>query len=156
LLFARTAAQDFKVNRVFVALERGQSRVTADSVQRAHGKVLLGMPRDLELWSLRMRRKLAGLEVWRKDSEPPVLGEDAENEPEFFQTPKSLLLPLAVKRGGKTFPVHSGMPFKTGDEVTFTVFEGHRAEARERLERLGWQSVSATTQVSEVLSPGAL
>ncbi len=152
LLFARTAAQDFKV---YVALERGQSRVTPDSVQRAHGRVLLGMPRDLELWSLRMRRKLACLEVWRKDSEPPVTDDNAQEEPEFFQTPKSLLLPLAVKRGDKIAPVHSGQPSKTGDEVTFTVFEGHRAEARERLEQQGWEAVGATAQASEVLSPGA-
>lgn len=54
-----------------------------------------------------------------------------------------------------TAPVHSGQPFKTGDEVTFTVFEGHRAEARERLEQQGWEAVGATAQASEVLSPGA-
>jgi NhaP-type Na+/H+ or K+/H+ antiporter len=138
LMFGRMATRDFKVERVYLALSRGQSRVTADTVHEAGAEVLFGVRRDLELWELRLRRQRAVVEPWEMRAKPE---EEGKEEPEFFQDPHRVLLPLVQQRGEKIRPVSDKRPFKVGDRVEFVIFEERRAEAEEWLRREGWEPV---------------
>ncbi len=135
LLFGRMTTRDFGADRVYLALARDQSRVTPETVGDADAHVLFGVPRDLEMWALRLRRETATVETWEKDAEPAVAGEDAA----FFQTPSNLLLPMRMTRGGTMVPVNSAQEFKVGDLVYFAVSVERRAESEEWLRQQGWR-----------------
>ena len=139
LLFGRMTTRDFGADRVYLALARDQSRVTPETVGDADGHVLFGVPRDLEMWALRLRRQTATVDAWEKDAEPAVFGEDADDGPAFFQTPSNLLLPMMMTRGGTMVPVNSAQEFKIGDLVYFAVSVERRAESEEWLRQQGWR-----------------
>ena len=139
LLFGRMTMRDFGAGRVYLALARDQSRVTPETVGDADALVLFGVPRDLQLWTLRLRRETATVETWEKDSEPAVSGEGADDDPAFFQTPSNLLLPMMMTRGATMVPVNSAQEFKTGDLVHFAVSVERREESEEWLRQQGWR-----------------
>jgi hypothetical protein len=70
LLFARRATEEFKVGRLFVALQKGHGSVTAEMVQELGAQVLFGRERDLELWDVRFRRGTATMEHWELRTAP--------------------------------------------------------------------------------------
>jgi hypothetical protein len=153
LLFGRMATRDFKVERVYLAVSRGQSQIGPDTVHDADAEVLFGVPRDVEIWALRLRRRTASIEPWEMRAKPEG---NPEKEPEFFQDPHRVLLPLVLQRGERTRPVSSKQPFKAGDYVHFAVFEDSRAEAEERLARAGWEPVPPPATGPAIPEPGEL
>ena len=139
LLFGRIVSRDLKIEHVYLALRRGQSGADKGTVQELHASVLFGGPRDLELWTLRMRRQLTDVEPWRLERSPgDAAGEPAEIDPSGQDTPENLLLPLVMRRGEKVTVVHSGRPFKKGIVVHFALFREFREEAEEWLRANGW------------------
>ncbi len=141
LLFARRALEEFKVPRVHVALARGATGVSETVVQRAGGTVLFGVPRDLELWAIRLRRKTAPIEAWRLDNfERAVAGGDRRTRNPLV-TPDNQCLPLVVWRGVKVFPANTEDCLQQGDVVHFAVFSERQEEARAWLAEHGWSAV---------------
>jgi Trk K+ transport system NAD-binding subunit len=67
LLFARKAREEYGTPRSCVALDSGTGSVTPEMAHEVGASVLFGDPRDLELWSVRLRRGLALVEPWRRD-----------------------------------------------------------------------------------------
>jgi hypothetical protein len=137
LLFARRAIEEFKMPRTYVALTRGGGGVTEAIVRQAGGTLLFGIPRDLELWALRLRRGMAPIEIWRY-GEPPASGVQRAADP--FDTPKTLCLPLVVWRGERVFPANRADGLVEGDVVHFAVFREHGAQARAWLRENGWRA----------------
>jgi NhaP-type Na+/H+ or K+/H+ antiporter len=151
-MVGRDAATEFKVPRVHVAIRRDQSTVHQKLVREADCSVLFGKPRDLDLWMVRLRRKLLDLEPWTLTAPPAANGaangagdgadgaaaaETARNRSPF-EMPEGLLLPLVRARRGKTAAVHGKDPFRKGDTVTFAVFRERRGEALAWLESRGF------------------
>ena len=116
LLWARAAMDQFGIEKVFVACRRDQSVVTAALVEKEHAQVLFGRARDLELWSLRFRRKTVALQEWRSASPD---GADVATYREF---PENLVLPMLVRRGKKVRPVSRSQQIKGKDRIIFALY----------------------------------
>ena len=70
MLFARIAMEEFRLQRVFVGLQKGHGSVTEEMVREMGANVLFGRERDLELWDVRFRRGTATIEEWRLGKAP--------------------------------------------------------------------------------------
>ena len=104
-----------------------------------------GRARDLDLWSLRLGRGTAALECWSP-------GDDAGAEA-LAATPESLLLPLVVQRGGKSFPANSRSMLRKGDLVHLAVSTEQMDQAHTWLRERGWQSREAAAKSVELPEP---
>jgi NhaP-type Na+/H+ or K+/H+ antiporter len=139
LLFCRMTTKDFGADAAYLALGRGQSRVTPETAAEADAQVLFGVPRDLDLWALRLRRETATVETWEKHA-----GSTVEKGPQgeslgFFENPPNLVLPMLMTRGDKLTPVSASADFKAGDQIHFAVSVERRDQAEDLLRRHGWQ-----------------
>ena len=144
LLFAKKSIDEFKVARAYLGLMRGIGGLNPAVVRKAGGSVLFGVPRDLELWALRLRRGTAPIEMWQLetlDETPPAEGRKARS---LLDTQERHCLPLVVRRGGRVFPANDRDDPKVGDLVHFAVFRDRRDEAREWLAGQGWKPVDET------------
>lgn len=133
LLFARRARKDFKVPRVWVAVRREHLGVTEKTVERLGARVLFGEPQNLGLWTLRLERGMARVERWRRDGKDSVGGELIRKDLD------NLLLPLAVLRGRKVFPMDEEATFRRGDHLYVAVLGEAETEARLWLRDHGWK-----------------
>lgn len=140
LLFAGRARRGFKVLDQYVALHLQRGSITPEMVHGQHAHVLFGMRRDLDLWSLRIKRELAVPERWRLDADAEASLHEKESE---LTRDENHLLPLVRHRKGQVVPVADSRNIQTGDEVTFLVFEEKRVEAVGWLEGNGWKPVPA-------------
>jgi hypothetical protein len=145
LLFAKSAREEFRVPRAWVALHSKDGHVTVDMVKSAGATVLFGEQKDLTLWDSCMRRGFGVTERWRFHgrSGDPDVEENAEGVPPESLT--SSLLPVARRRGGRVSPT-SATPPRKGDEVTFVIFRPKREEAAAWLEQAGWEPAAAPVE----------
>jgi len=132
LMWARSAAANFDVDRIYVACRRDRSTVTPTLIAQADATVLFGSPRDLELWSLRFRRGTATVQQWRT----------AEQKTPEFQP--NLVLPLLVGRKAKVLPYDGVKPVGPKDTLTLALFSDRLEEATEWLESNGFEKTSDT------------
>ena len=141
LVFARTAADDFRVERIDIALRRDRMSVTRELLEEVGAGVLFGCPRDLDLWVVRTRRGLTQIENWQLQRDLlRAGGADAVQDP--FRGWENFVLPLVIQRGKNCFPVSSRRPIRKGDTVCCVLFAEQLGTARERLEENGWIPVN--------------
>jgi NhaP-type Na+/H+ or K+/H+ antiporter len=137
LIVGTRATRDYRLRRVYVATSQAGT-VTPKMIQDRHALLLFGAPRDLELWSLRLRRGTAKVELRRAGtgSSPPPAAADAVHG----DAPSGVLLRLALTRRGKVTPVSDAdSPVAGKDELLHVaVFEQRREEAEAWFERNGW------------------
>lgn len=133
LLFARRARKDFKVPRVWVAVRRGHLGVSEEVVRRLGGHLLFGGPAEVISWTRRLERGEARIESWRSAASPAADGSPVA--PDF----DGLLLPLAVVRGKKVFPVDESVTFRRGDRLYAAVTADRSEEIESWLRPSGWQ-----------------
>ena len=170
LLFARRATEEFKVRRLFVALQFGHGSVTEKMARDLGANVLFGRERDLELWDVRFRRGTAALESWQLGEVPspvetvegavPVAGLDdagsvqAGGAPDDSNGPDGSgdsglasypdsILPLSIRKGSRRVPISRGVSGKKGDQAWFAIFVDKREEAETFLRSRGWEFVPA-------------
>jgi len=136
LLFAGLAAEEFKLETIYVALRQTQSSITPETVTERGAEVLFGKPRDLDLWIVRLRRDLATPERWKLERKPR--DEDKMSSLEFT---RQLVLPLLQHRGKKVQPIGQGSPPREGDEIDFVLFTEQLEKARSELHERGWRPV---------------
>jgi len=142
LLFASTAKSDYRLGEIYVALRHTQRSVHPEIVETTGSQVLFGRPRDLDLWSVRMRRDLAVIEAWMLADERPEAAAP-------FEFPEQLVLPLVLARGGRTWPFgHERVP-KGGDVLRAALFAERVDEARTWMEDNGWRRVDAGAPAAE-------
>ena len=131
LILGERAVEDYRLRQVYVAVSRAGT-VSARMIAERGCKVLFGSPRDLELWSMRLRRKTA--EVRRYvHTHPP---EDSEAKPP--EPPGGVVLPLALSRRGKIMPLSDSVEPREKDVLHVAVFTERLTEAGSWLERNGW------------------
>jgi NhaP-type Na+/H+ or K+/H+ antiporter len=139
LLFARRARKDWKVPRVWVALRREHVGLDEEIVQRLGARILFGEPHQINLWTLHLERGLAATERWRRtasDPEPALTRQGLEN----------LLLPLAVQRNKKVFPMDDQVTPRKGDLLHLAIHEPTRGEAEAWLNAHGWAPEGAALE----------
>lgn len=138
LLFARRCRKDFKVPRVWVAVRRSHVGVSQEVVQRLGGHLLFGEPEEILAWMSRLESGEAGVEPWIKTGTTSSDGRLPDLD--------GLLLPLAVQRGKRVFPVDERVTFRPGDRLYTAVVEGRRQEIAAGLREAGWESGSSPSE----------
>lgn len=136
LLFVRQVRDSFKLRFLYAALHLGEGHVTESLIHQAGAHVLFGVQRDLDLWSVRIQRKLAVTERYRLAgakqaalyAQPPHVSEEERS-----------LLPLAHVRRGVVSPVSDRTVPAAGDVVSFLVFVEGRGNAERWLREWGWE-----------------
>lgn len=130
MLFARRCRKDFKVPRVWVAVRRGHLGVSVEVVERLGGHLLFGRPEEILAWTSRIENGEAGVEHWvRSGTASPDGVPDLDGH----------LLPLAVQRGKRAFPVDESVIFRSGDRLYAAVDEDRRQEVAAGLRAAGWE-----------------
>jgi NhaP-type Na+/H+ or K+/H+ antiporter len=140
LLFACKAREEFGVPQGYVSIQKGHASLTVEMVREAGCHALFAAPADLELWSVRLRRKVARVEtrVFAPPANAPKdlgatclrTGESAGN----------MLLALMNFRDGKPRPIDASVEIRPGDRVAWLIFTERREEAEAWLEDQGFTS----------------
>lgn len=136
LLFAAKAMEEHDAPDALVALQRGSGGPEPEAVARLGGGILFAEPRDVELWSVRLRRGLTRLEAWRLAAPP---GGDEAGHP--FHLPRgmqNILLPVALRADGTLRPVCDRRAPEPDEECLWLLLEERADEAREWLSGGGW------------------
>ncbi len=145
-IFARKSRQEYRVPRCWVALHSGHASVTPAMVQELGARVLFGRPRPLDLWILRSERGLARLERWVR------VGEEALDAPalqRWHRELDSVVLPLAVRRGGRLAPWDDDTEVRPGTEVLALVLEERLPQAHRWFE----ENAFAPAEAAEPTAP---
>jgi NhaP-type Na+/H+ or K+/H+ antiporter len=64
LLFVNQVKEQFKVPKRFISISESEGHISIESMNEAGVSVLFGAPYDVELWAVRLRRKIASVERW--------------------------------------------------------------------------------------------
>jgi len=132
LLFVRRVREEFKIPRLLVVLE---GHIPEKIIHESRATVLFGINTDIDLWSLRLRRKIASESCWR------YTHKEERTFSEAMDFPKSLtnsFVPVAVRHGKKVSPVEGGIRFKKGDELTLVIFHEKQNDVVAWLLEQGW------------------
>ncbi|MDH3214660.1 MAG: cation:proton antiporter [Candidatus Krumholzibacteria bacterium] len=141
LLFVRRARNEYKVPKTYVAIQRGHGAIDAKMVHDAGATVLFAEETDLDLWSVRIRRDSAHIEVWRRDD--GAVEDDEDKSIRLSRDVQNLLLPLALLRDGSLSPLDDRTRADSGDEVYWLVLTERAKHWQGWLEQSGWRRVEA-------------
>jgi hypothetical protein len=142
LLFVDLARREAGVPNAYALGERGRGEVTPDHVRAAGACLLFGNETDPELWSVRVRRGTAEVQVWRREDDA------AGDSIELPREAASMLLPLfGVDGKGGLVILDGTKKFGAGRVVRWLVFKDRAEEAAQWLRGQGW--------VAEPGGPGA-
>jgi len=133
LLFVNQVREQFKVPNRLVSVSKSEGHTSIEAVNKIGVSVLFGAPYDIELWAVRLRRKIALVERWLFDPIDKELGSIPVSE-----IPFQSLVPLVILRKDNPAPVDSRTEFQTNDLVSFIVFKELEDEARRWLDQKGW------------------
>jgi NhaP-type Na+/H+ or K+/H+ antiporter len=143
LMFVQKAKREGKLKRLYVTLLNTAEGVTTKMVHDAGARMLFGRPRDVNLWSVRMRRKTAIIQYWTLANEP-VDGKtgDTEEAPSLIGlNSDGLYVALIVNRAGSIQPIIEKNRFRKGDTVALVINVERQKDAESYLQKLGWQPV---------------
>jgi NhaP-type Na+/H+ or K+/H+ antiporter len=133
LLFARRAVDEYRADRVYVAMHGGA--IKPAHVSEIRGRVLFGSDVDVDVWMSRLARGEATVGSWRFTGVPDTKSNPTMPPPKDVRT---LVLPMAVARGNVVRPVDDRYEPKKGDVVTWLTFARREDEARGWLRGRGW------------------
>jgi hypothetical protein len=133
LQFARRAVDEYRADRVYVAMHGGA--IKPAHISEIRGRILFGSAADVDQWASRLGRGEALIENWtfmgvpdpRANPTMPVSKEARVN-----------VLPLAIARGTTVRPIDDRYEPKKGDVVTWLLFSRREDDARSWLRGRGW------------------
>jgi len=152
LLFIQKVREVARLPYIFMALQDQYERVTLDMVHQAGSQVLFGSSRDVNFWSVCIRKGLVNLERWQAQGKAAHTEKEMENAPGDPFLRDNSGIPLAVRRNGRQFPVGDSTRFRNGDEVAYIVLVEHAEKVHEQLQAMGWQRITADEDESFTLS----
>jgi NhaP-type Na+/H+ and K+/H+ antiporter len=152
LLFIQKVRKVAKLPHIFMALQDQYERVTLDMVHETGSQVLFGGSRDVNFWSVCIRKGLVNLERWQVQGTKMNTERDMETAPGDPFLNDNSGIPLTVRRNGRQFPVEDSTRFRNGDEVAYMVLVEHAEKAHEQLQAMGWQRITADEDESFTLS----
>ncbi len=138
LLLARRAADLTGVPESLVAIDRRTQSVTTAQVLETGSRILFGREIEIEDWIHRLLHGAVCVERWRLEGD----GEDSQAA--ALDPP---ILPIALERDGKAFPIDERTEIRAGDVLCLgmsSADEGPRA----RLRRAGWLPVETAGRYS--------
>lgn len=138
LLFARRAVDEYRADRVYVAMRGGA--IKPGHVSEIRGRVLFGSEMDVDQWASRLGRGEVAVEPWRFNGVP-----DPKSNPTMppSKDARVLVLPMALARGATVRPVDDRYEPKKGDTVTWLLNARRDEEARAWLRGRGWAPEAA-------------
>ena len=152
LLFAERTRGEYKVPKVYVAVDTGFGSIEPDRVIKAGARVLFGRECDIEMWDSRARRGLTRVERWEKVAAPETAG-DADDKEKSRDRGKILLprdvqtslVPLFVRTGGGVEFVDDTTRVSDGEQIDWLVHTETAQRASEWLTSEGWRLVEEVT-----------
>lgn len=139
LLFARRAVDEYRADRVYVAMHGGA--IKPAHISEIRGRVLFGSAADVDQWASRLGRGEALVELWNFVGVP-----DARANPTMpvAKEARANVLPLAIARGATVRPIDDRYEPKKGDVVTWLLFSRREDDARAWLRARGWVHESSS------------
>lgn len=133
LLFARRAVDEYRADRVYVAMHGGA--IKPAHISEIRGRILFGSAADVDQWASRLGRGEALVENWNFVGVP-----DARANPTLpiAKEARANVLPLSIARGATVRPIDDRYEPKKGDVVTWLVFSRREEDARSWLRARGW------------------
>jgi NhaP-type Na+/H+ or K+/H+ antiporter len=135
-LFIQKVKQEAKGIHLYLALNGGSETIVPEMVHRAGAEVAFGTHQDVELWSVRIRRKQVRLQHWQLTEE--IRGEGGEKE-QVWPLAGMNAVALALKKDNKLSLVGDKTDFREGAVVVLLVFEQHLENVQDMLLKKGWQ-----------------
>jgi NhaP-type Na+/H+ or K+/H+ antiporter len=133
LMFVNQAREQFKVPQRLISISKSEGHTSIEAVNKTGVSVLFGAPYDVELWAVRLRRKIASVEQWISNPEE----KDVESIP-ISEIPIQCLIPMMILRKDKAVLADNKTEFQPGDHVSFIVFNELRGDALKWFEQNGW------------------
>ena len=152
LLFIKKVREEAKLRHLFMAVQYQYERVTPDMVHQAGSQVMFGSSRDVDFWSVRIRKGMVNLERWQVQGTAVDKKKETENGSGDPFLKDNSGIPLAVRRNGRQFPVGDSTQFRDSDEVTYLVSAEKIVEMHEHLQTLGWQRITVDEDDAFTLS----
>jgi NhaP-type Na+/H+ or K+/H+ antiporter/Trk K+ transport system NAD-binding subunit len=139
LLFAHRVKRAGQLQTVLVALRGGSQSVTPAMLHADRIGVLFARPLHVDVWSVRLRRRLAHVERRRVSRPSKQLEAELRDE---TKTPS--VVAMARHRGKRVAPYHAGLGLGSDDEVSFVVHNEQVTAAHGWFDRHGLVLVSQT------------
>ena len=137
-LFIQRARKEAKHIKAYGALRTNSETITPQMLDAAGSDVAFSRAIDVELWSVRIRRKLVRLQTWEYQGENGKKRKDTEKNDHVFHTG---CLPIIIKANGKLDPFGSKSEIKKGHQILIFVYEPEREPAMSSLTDQGWHMV---------------
>ncbi len=116
MLFAKRAKEEGKVSETFICIKREDESVTAEMVTEVGSNIPFGRARDLEKWSVWIRRNQVESISLNCLSDDEIKAEDV-----FGKDTEGVIIPLTSKRNTKVVPLGHLTELKKNDEITCLV-----------------------------------
>jgi len=116
MLFAKRAKEEGKVSETFICIKREDESVTAEMVTEVGSNIPFGRARDLEKWSVWLRRNQVESISLNCLSDDEIKAEDV-----FGKDTEGVIIPLTSKRNTKVVPLGHLTELKKDDEITCLV-----------------------------------
>lgn len=116
MLFAKRAKEEGKVSETFICIKREDDSVTAEMVTEIGSKIPFGRARDLEKWSVWIRRNQVESITIKYISDDAIKAEDV-----FGKDTIGVIIPLTSTRNTKIVPLSHLTELKKNDEITCLV-----------------------------------
>jgi NhaP-type Na+/H+ or K+/H+ antiporter len=152
LLFIQKVREEARLRYLFMALQYQYERITPDMVHQTGSQVMFGSSRDVDFWSVRIRKGMVNLERWQVQGTPADEKKETENASGDPFLKDNSGIPLTVRRNGRQFPIGDSTQFRDGDEVAYLVSVETSETAHEHLQTLGWQRIRADEDAGFTLS----
>jgi NhaP-type Na+/H+ or K+/H+ antiporter len=155
-LFAREAAEDFKVENTYVALAKSERGVTPRILAKQSSRLLFDGPKDVERWNVRFRHGFSDVRTFRSTGQPPPPEEAPDGATVAAKAARAgsgmdPFAVLAVCRGDLWWPMHAEYQAKAGDLARVALYRAEESRALEELAAMGWHPDE--TAVAEPAAP---
>lgn len=135
MMFLRRAREEFKVPQLYALLE---GHITPAIITDCHASILFAAEQDIDLWSMRLRRKTATVERWRRAHREPFSWAVDAAPAEILE---NAILPVTHHQNGRVVPVDEKTRFNKDDELTAVIYREKRNDVVQWLVENGWDLV---------------
>ena len=146
-LFAGRVRELQREAGIWVALRRDHDAIRPEMLGPIGAEILFDSERAIELWSLRLERRLAVVESWRaEENEPSLPREEASGALASF-------LPLVLFRDDRPAPLGTKSKPRKGDRLAVALFTEEQRDAEARLALGGWKRIEDEPAPPDAVAP---
>ncbi len=116
MLFARRAKEEGKLSNIYISIKTDEEGITSDMVEEMGGVIPFARARDLEKWSVWIRRKQVKAVNLICESEDEVFAEKA-----FDMETIGIIIPITFSRNSEIQPLGHLTKLKRKDQISCLV-----------------------------------